>query len=251
MIRTRITLTLLVIVMLSACSSSPDRSDNEQRKAAETNAALGRQYMDRGQYEIALEKLKRSVGFDKTYAPAHTLLGVLYETIGEVDKAESEFRLAVKYDPEDGDVNNNLGAFLCRNGYSEEADRYFQIAVDDPFYSTPGIALANAGSCALARNDLDKAEKYLRQSLTYDNKMSAALFPLAELSYRKGTYLQARAFLQRYEAVSQLTPESLELGIAIETRLGDTERVEWYRNELWEKFPDTMQSPERENKGRQ
>ena len=39
--------------------------------------------MDRGQYEIALEKLKKAVAYDKTYAPAHTMLGVLYETIGE------------------------------------------------------------------------------------------------------------------------------------------------------------------------
>ena len=42
-----------------ACSSTPEKTDNELRRAAETNTALGRQYMERGDYEIALDKLKR------------------------------------------------------------------------------------------------------------------------------------------------------------------------------------------------
>ena len=59
------------------------------------------------------------------------MLAVLYETIGETDDAEREFRLAVRYDPKDGDVNNNLGAFLCRQGKGGEADPYFQVAMKD------------------------------------------------------------------------------------------------------------------------
>ena len=149
----------MALLLLPACSGTPEKSDSENRKAAETNTALGRQYMDRGQYEISLEKLKRAVSYDQTYAPAHTMLGVLYETIGETESAEKEYRLAVKHDPTDGDVNNNLGAFLCGIGKRKEADQYFRTAVEDPFYTTPEIALSNAGSCALARGDLDKAEE--------------------------------------------------------------------------------------------
>ena len=149
----RILKTLLagfLLAMLAACASGPEMKEDDRRAAAETNTALGRQYMDRGQYEIALDKLKRAVAYDKEYAPAHTLLAVLYETIGETEDAEKEFRLAVRYDPKDGDVNNNLGAFLCRNGKGGEADPYFLAAVEDPFYGTPEIAMANAGSCAPA-----------------------------------------------------------------------------------------------------
>ena len=206
--------------------------------------------MDRGQYEIALEKLKRSVGYDRSYAPAHTLLGVLYETIGELDDAEVEFRLAVKYDPTDGDVNNNLGAFLCRNGKGEEADPYFSAAVEDPFYTTPEIAMSNAGSCAMARGELDKAESYLRQSLEHDNRTGAALLPMSEVSYLKGSYLRARAFLQRYEAVAPKTEESLRLGIQIETALGDERSAENYRVELRERFPGSFQAGDEASQGR-
>ncbi|NNL05607.1 MAG: type IV pilus biogenesis/stability protein PilW [Xanthomonadales bacterium] len=223
---------ITLVVVLAACSSAPKQDDGERRKAAETNTSLGREYMDRGQNEIALEKLKRAVGFDKTYAPAHTMLGVLYESIGQTKDAEHEFRLAVQYDPKDGDVNNNLGAFLCRHGKEAEADPHFVTAIEDPFYSTPGIAMANAGSCALNRGELDKAETYLRQSLKYDQRMPAALLPMADLSYRRADYLRARAFLQRYEAAAPASEESLSLGFRIETALGDEESARRYRDQL-------------------
>ena len=245
----RILLGVTTLLLAVGCVSTADMSDSEARKAAETNASLGRQYMDRGQYEIALEKLKRSVAYDRSYAPAHTLLGVLYENIGEFEQAESEFRLAVKYDPDDGDVNNNLGAFLCRQGKAEEAERYFLKAVDDPFYSTPAVAWANAGSCALDRGELDKAESYLRQSLEYDKKMGAALLPMAEVSYQKGAYLRARAFIQRYEAVAPVSEESLGLGILIETALGDEDAAERYRARLRENYPGTITAGERTSQG--
>ena len=231
-----------LLLVLAACASSPDRSDTELRRAAETNTALGRQYMERGEYEIALEKLKRAVAYDKTYAPAHTMLGILYETIGQTRQAGEEYRRAVQYDPQDGSVNNNYGAYLCGTGKQKEAERYFLAAVEDPFYDTPAIALSNAGSCALALGDLDKAESFLRQSLEYDDKLGAALLPMAEVSYRQGSYLRARAFLQRFEAVGTPTAESLMLGYRIESRLGDEKSAERYRRELLERYPSAMQS---------
>lgn len=233
---------LSLAVFLAACSSTPNKSDEELRRAAETNTALGRQYMDRGQYEVALEKLKRAVAYDKTYAPAHTMLGILYETIGQTRQAGEEYRKAVQYDPQDGSVNNNYGAYLCGAGKQKEAERYFLAAVEDPFYDTPAIALSNAGSCALALGDLDKAESFLRQSLEYDDKLGAALLPMAEVSYRQGSYLRARAFLQRFEAVGTTTPESLMLGYRIESQLGDEKSAERYRRELLERYPSAMQS---------
>jgi type IV pilus assembly protein PilF len=233
---------LITLFFVVACSSTPDKKGDSSRKAAVTNTELGRSYMDNGQYEIALEKFKRAVAYDKTYAPAHTMLAVLYETIGETEEAGEEYKLAVDYAPKNGDVNNNYGAYLCATGKRKEADRYFLAAVDDPFYTTPAIALANAGTCALARRDLDKAETFLRQSLDYDDKLGAALLPMSEVSYRQGSFLRARAFLQRYEAVGAMNEESLFLGFEIESKLGDEKSAERYRNELLQRYPGSIQA---------
>ena len=233
---------VVAVLALSACGSTPDRSEEEMRKAAETNTALGRQYMERGQDEIALEKLKRAVAFDKTYAPAHSMLAILYETIGDLELAEKEYEAAVRYAPRDGDVNNNYGAFLCGIGKREKAEPFFVTAVGDPFYDTPEIALSNAGTCALARGDLDKAESFLRQSLEYDDTLGSSLLALAEVSYRQESYLRARAFLQRFEAAAEETEESLVLGYRIETELGDERSADRYRQALLEQYPDRIRA---------
>ncbi len=237
---------LLVAATLAAgCATAPpptvDQKSNA-RKAAETNTALGRRYMDRRQYEVALEKLKRAVAQDPTYAPAHTMLGVLYETVGMLEEAGEQYRLAVRNDPTGGDVNNNYAVYLCGRGQGEKAEEHFQTAFRDPFYDTLHVAYANAGNCALQRGDLDKAERYLRQSLEYDRKYAPALLPMAEVSMRKEAYLPARAFLQRYEAVGEMSAESLYLGYRIERALGDDAAAARYRRELLDGHPNSAEA---------
>lgn len=237
---------LCLTLFLAACGTTGGNPESDKpsdaRKAAETNTALGRQYIERRQYEIALEKLKRAVAYDKTYAPAHTMLGVLYETLGEDKEAGKEYRLAVQYDPDDGDVNNNYAAWLCSQNEGKEAEAYFQTAFKDPFYTTPQVAYANAGICALGLNDLDKAERYLRQSLEYDAEFAAALLPMADLNYRKGTFLPARAFLQRFESVGQEGPGSLLLGYRIEQALGNVTAAGRYQKDLYDRFPTSAEA---------
>jgi len=236
---------LVATGLLAACvpaSSTKSDEPSEKLKAAETNTALGRQYMERGQYEVALEKLKRAVAFEKTYAPAHTLLGILYETLGMTKQAGEEYRLAVQYDPDDGDVNNNYAAFLCGQGKGNEAWKYFEKAFQDPFYDTPQVAYANAGLCALGLGELDKAEKYLRQSLEYDAEITESLIAMANLNFRNGNYLSARAFLQRYEAIAEPTAQSLLLGFRTENALGDTSAANQYRDDLLSQFPNSAEA---------
>lgn len=232
-------------ILLVACASSPDKRDAERaaaRKAAELNTSMGSEYLVRGEYEVALEKLKKAVSADPNYAPAHTVLAVLYERIGEEERAARHYRQAVKVAPDSGDVNNNYGVFLCQTGKSQEALAYFARAVQDPFYRTPEIALANAGACELQAGNLDKAEKFLRQSLEYNAEFADALLPLARISYRKEEFMRARAFLQRFEDVSEATAESLYLGFQVEQRLGDAEEARGYADRLRARYPDSAEA---------
>jgi len=238
----RIALLVLVLLLTACVSSVNEDEESSARKSAETNTSLGQGYMQRGQYEIALEKLKKAVAYDETYAPAHTVLAVLYETIGELGPAEKEYAAAVKYDSRDGDINNNYGAFLCRTGKGKGAEKYFLTAVKDPFYRTREVAYSNAGNCALEQGDLDKADAFLRQSLGYNDKLPLALISMADVSYQTGNYLRARAFLQRYGAVGTWNEDSLLLGYRIESKLGDTKSADRYRQQLIEQFPNSSQA---------
>lgn len=240
-------LSLLLAVLMVACASNPSQPDGKRtaaRQSAEINTSLGQEYMSRGQNEIALEKLKKAVSADPGYAPAHTMLAVLYEQIGEMELAERHYRHAVDAAPANGDVNNNYGVFLCKTGRLEKAGSHFQKAVKDPFYRTPAVAYANAGSCYLQNGILDKAENFLRQSLEYDAEFPDALLPMARVSQQKGAHLHARAFLQRYEATGAGSPAALALGIRIETSLGNKQAAQAYRERLLRDFPGSRQAAE-------
>lgn len=237
--------TVLFACLLLGCSSSPERDEGKaNRRAAELNTQLGQGYMNRGEYEIALDKLKKAVRADDDFAPAHTMLAVLYEQIGETDLAGRHYREAVRADPEDGNVNNNYGAYLCRTGKAEEAEKYFLNTLEDPFYRTPEVSMANAGSCALEAGQREKAESYLRRSLGYEPGFADALLVMAALKYEQGSYLAARGFMQRYEVAGPPVPESLITRYRIETSLSNPEEARRYADQLLDQFPNTAQAEE-------
>jgi len=238
---------LLSLLFLSACSSSQPADPNaktDARKAAESNTQLGLEYMNRGQLEVSMGKLKKAINDDPTYAPAHTVLAVLYERLGEQQLAGKHYYKAVQADASGGDVNNNYGVFLCKNGQAKEAITYFLKALDDPFYISPAVALANAGSCAMNNDMLEDADSYLRRALKYDPRFPDALLSLATLNYQQENYLGSRAFLQRYESVAPQTAISLFLGYEIETALRDTKTAKQYLSLLNSKFPESREAEE-------
>lgn len=217
-------------------ASAPSKPS--KKRAVEVQIELGRSYMDRGQLETAHEAFKKALSLDPDSVDANTLMAVLYERIDRASGAEKYYRRAVENDPEDGGTNNNYGAYLCRLGRYEDADKYFARALQDPFYKTPGSALANAGVCARLAGDAAKAEGYFRKALELDPRSAAALFELARISFDKRDYLRARAFMQRLESISPPDATALELAARIEDELGDKAAAAKYRERLKTEFPD-------------
>lgn len=243
----RLILLFSVLILVSACASqqSDDPYEKSQnRKAAESNTSLGLEYMNRGQYEVALGKLKKAVKADPGYAPGQTVIAVLYERIGEMDLAGKHYRKAYEADPSNGDVNNNYGTYLCKTGKEDKAIEHFLAALDDPFYSSPSVALTNAGSCALGKGDLVAANDYLRRALKIEPEFPDALMTMVRLNYEQQNYLKSRAFMQRYEAIASHDAASLLLGYKIETASDDTKAASKYKRTLEATFPKSDQTAE-------
>jgi len=240
-------LTLVMAVFISGCATQQVEDPYDQtdtRKAVESNTSLGLEYMNRGQYEVALGKLKKAIREDPEYAPAQTVLAVLYERIGEQDLAGKHYKLAYEADPKDGDVNNNYGTYLCKAGKPDKATQHFLKALNDPFYTTPAIALTNAGSCSLRQGDFAQADSFLRRALKIEPDLPDALLNMARLSYEQKKYLTARAFIQRYEAAAVHVPETLLLAYKIEIDSNNRKAATKYKLILESNFPESDQTDE-------
>ena len=233
-------LEILLLMLLVGCASggATVRSDSKSSVAVQNNIQMGRAYLERDQLDMALEKLSRALELDPRAVDAHTLIAVLYERIERVSRAEEHYRRAVELLPESGAENNNLGQFLCRSGRFEEAQSRFKIAMDDPFYKTPGLLYMNAGVCAFEAGDLSLAEQHMRKALQFDATNSRLLLAMAKLAFKQEQPLKARAFLQRFEEQGVSSPEALQLGANVEASLGDAEASARYVEKLRTEFPD-------------
>lgn len=213
-------------------------------RAAEANTRLGMGYFNRGDVQIAMEKLEMAVRQDPDHAPAHMSLGIVYQAINRNEKALEHLKTAVRLAPEDGAAHNTYAVLLCRVGRYAEADRHFQAALEDPFYQTPEVVLANAGSCARRAGETEQAEQYLRQALEFNPRLPEALFNLAELSLRQGRALPARGFLQRLESGGALSADALLLAVRIEQMLQSEGTTLDYARRLIERYPNSPQASE-------
>lgn len=243
-----------VLVALSGCVTThsdsnpigkniPQTSKSDQAlEAARIHTELGQRYLASGDLQTALGKLTMALQFDPNYAPAHTVIAVVYERIKDLPDAELNYRKAQALEPTKGDVNNNLGLFLCSTGRYAEADGYFAKAIADPFYQTPEVALNNDGVCKARLHDFAGAEKSFRSALARNSNNAESLYQLANALYLDNDAFRARAFIQRFDALGHPTPAAFKLGYDIETRLGNKDGALSYSSRLQSQFPDSEQA---------
>ncbi len=244
--------------LLAACSSNnqirklpesnkssniTESSADKKKDAARVRVELGQRYMQQGKLEFAMENLQKALEYDPNFVDAHTVIGVLYERIGNPKAAEEHYAKAVQLAPKSGDANNNYGQFLCATGRYPQAQQYFTSAMADPFYKTPDVLYTNAGSCLMKEGSthLDEAVTYFHKALEANPQNAVALFEMSDVLYQKSDYFRARAFIQRFEALGRPDPAALLLARNIEVKLGHPDAARDYATRLRESFPNSDQ----------
>jgi type IV pilus assembly protein PilF len=210
--------------------------------AAEINMRLGLNYLQRGDYEVALQKLEKALKQNPNLSSAHNTIALLYQHLGESDKAEKHFKEAIAQATDYSEAHNNYGVFLCHKGHYDKAEQHFLIAIKNPLYNSPAQALENAGLCVNRIPDHERAQAHFRKALQLNPNMRKSLLQMAQINYQQQDFMQARAYIERYKSVSTWTPQALLLAIKIESKLGGQDAVASYSVLLKGKFPDSEQA---------
>jgi type IV pilus assembly protein PilF len=222
---------LMATVLLASCASnqsgsgqaelqtSSDQTDSQKRARTHLQLAIG--YYEQRQMNVALDEIKQTLNADPDSSDAYSVRALIYMDMGETRLAEDNFRHAMRLAPNNPDLSNNYGWFLCQNGRATESIAYFETTLKNRSYQSPAKALNNAGVCSRKLKDSAAAERYFMQAFKYDPGNPATSTNLAKIYYDRHDYERARFYIARVTKADVLTADVLWLAIRIEHKLGD------------------------------
>ena len=246
MISPKYLLTLTAVILLAAgCVSTTTgtaKTEPNKQDAAELNYQLGVRYFQKGNYELARDRLLLAVELNPDLAVAYSTLALTFEALDNMRLATENYEKAVAADPRNFDVRNTYAVFLCKQRQFDKARENFEIAASHRENDNAEVTLTNAGVCMVQKPAYEQAEDFFRRALDRRPNYGEALLQMCLLKYRTEDFLASRAFLQRYMGAKPTSAAVLYLGAQIESKLGDERAREDYVRRLISEFPGSPEA---------
>ncbi len=236
--------TAFLVSLVTACvtvteNSADSRFDNI--KAAEARVRLGLGYLDAGDMLRARENLELAVTYAPNYYRVLNSIAYYYQQVEESLLAEQAYKKALRESPQNGDVLNNFGVFLCKHGRYKKAEQYFNRAIEQPYYYQTAGSYENAGMCSLKSGDKKKAAFYFQRSLDHEPDRYLSSLQLSLLDIERGEYHAARSRLLNIHRKYGYGANSLDLAVQLEIKAGNAGLAEVYVRKLKDEYPDSEQ----------
>jgi len=218
-------------------SKKPDLS-----KAASFNVQLGLGYLKQGDRPRAKKKFLIALEQEPNSPDVNASIAYYFEKTNELDQAKKYYLKAISLSSNGGAQLNNYGTFLCRQGQYTKAETYFLKAVKDEQYVHTAGAYENAGLCAQAIPDLDKAKLYFTNALNQDPSRKVSLYELVKIESKEGHETEALEMMQKHPDLVLNDQVFLSLAKEIADKAGKYEIAAEYENNLKKIDPHTDNS---------
>lgn len=219
---------LIAVLLLSGAGASAWAANSSE---AESDMAynVGRNYLQGGQTQLAVEQFKKAINLDDKNYSAYKGLGIALTQLKNYKEAEKALRKCLEVNPDFADAHNDLGVTLMLEGRREDARKEWLAALESPFDPTPDQTawnLANSyseegnhaeaarwfeaslqrnansvpsqlglASALLAQNRLDDAIGVLQKAAKARPADPTLMVNLGDAYYRAGRFAEARAQL--------------------------------------------------------
>ena len=246
----------VALFLLAACSStstseSKPVTQNEPvdaRSRAEVHTMLAGEYYQRGNFAVALAETRAALKDDSTYANAYNMQALVYMELREDAAARDAFAKALSISPNNPEVLNNYGWFMCLRNEGTKGLELMKRASQDTLYPTPEKAYLSMGLCLRRLGRDAEAEDALRRAVLIRPDLIGALYNLAAISFERGSPKDAENYLVRYMRLSTPTLDALVLGVKIARANKDGAAEQSYLQQLRRRFPDSPELQELERK---
>ncbi|BBP01707.1 type IV pilus biogenesis/stability protein PilW [Sulfuriferula nivalis] len=235
-------LILSSLMLFNSIAHADDDQLTKEQRRARIHTELGAAYFNRGQFAVALDELREALTSDNHYATTYSIMGLVYMELKEEKSAEDNFRRALDLAPNDSDIRNNYGWYLCTRKRYDESVVQFNTALGNPLYSTPERAMTNAGICSLQAGKTEQAEGYLEKSLKLQPNQAQALTKLSEIYFQQGRYFEAKTLIDRFITNNNPTAEVLWLGVRVARKQNNKDAEASFAQQLRGMFADAPET---------
>ena len=179
--------------------------NKKKNQTTEENFALALQNHKKNNLQIAKKLYKETLKSSPYYEGVHSNLGILYNQLGEHQKAMNCYEKAIKIQPNNSAAYNNLGNTLKELGEYQKAISSYEKAIQintnyvDAYYNL-GIILSELGEYQKA---MSSYEKVIQINPNYAN----AYYNLGIIFKELGEYQKA---MSSYEKVIQINPNHID-----------------------------------------
>ncbi|WP_428943768.1 type IV pilus biogenesis/stability protein PilW [Pantoea sp. FN060301] len=226
----------LIILVLTGCGPSAQRSE-----LAQTRLQLGLSYLALNELPAAKRNLQQAVQLAPEDYRTQLAMARYQQRAGQNESARERYRIAWDLAPQNRDVLNNYGAFLCGLRQYDAAQRQFSKAAELSGNDGRDDALENAGYCYLNAGEQQKAKVALLEATKRDPDKGKALLAEAERRFGKGEYASARLLSDVYQHNFAASAESLWLKIRFAALAQHPEALKLAGEELARNFPQSIQ----------
>jgi tetratricopeptide (TPR) repeat protein len=171
----------------------------------EIHELLGMVYASLPEGDKAIEHLKTAVQIKPDSGEAHTNLGATLLHLGKIDLAGEQFRKAAALEPNSYDANHNLGEFFIQTGKVSDAQPFLERA-----YKINPTAYDNGYDLAMSNFLLVKldAARAVVQALLQLKDSGELHNLLGQIDEKDGRFVEAA---NNYEAAAHLDPSEENL----------------------------------------
>ncbi|WP_173237103.1 type IV pilus biogenesis/stability protein PilW [Legionella antarctica] len=240
-------LIIMTSLFLLACQHNKINQEQTSKKpdlgkAASFNVQLGLGYLKQGDRPRAKKKLITALKQEPRSADVNAAIAYYFEQTNELEQARKYYLKAISLSSNGGAQLNNYGTFLCRRGQYKKAETYFLNAVKDEQYVHTAGAYENAGLCAQAIPDLEKAKLYFTNALNQDPSRRVSLYELVKIESKEGKDAQALELMQKHPDLVLNDMIFLSLAKEIANKAGKYDIAAEYENNFKKIEPQTDNS---------
>lgn len=235
---------LLLIMTLAGCATPVEKqksSEFDSIRAADARISLGLGYLNSDRYQQAQQNLQQALRYAPDYYRALLSMAYYQQRVGESEKADRFYQQALRLAPDNGDVYNNYGVFLCEQRRFAAAKQAFLQAIAQPYYHRVSDSYENAAFCQLTAGERQSAKALFEKAVDHDPLRVRSGLQLAKLEIEDGQETRAIARIQRLQRQVGERPAGLLLLVKAHQQQGNAEQAAHDAQRLAQQFPESKE----------